>query len=557
MRNLWYVRIFESVVRELVSRGHVVHLAAGGGRDRERAQEWNDAAQALAAELPNLTLAWAPRPIADDWVDLRIGVHLGLDYLRFLAPAYAAAPMLLERARERAPAFIVRLSERPVLRTAAGRWALSSVLRVIECALPYDEGLATSMRDARPDVVLVTPLLTLGSDQHDVLRVAGTMGVPSVLCVGSWDHLSSKALLREVPSRVLVWNDTQKREAVELHGIPASRVTVTGAQCFDQWFDRQATWTREAFCARVGLDPARPFVTYVCSALFAGSPSEAEFVRTWVRALRASADPVVASVGVLVRQHPKRGFEWDAVSLDGIDNAVVWPPKAAAPFRDDTKSDYFDSLHHSAAVVGLNTSALIEAGIVGRPVHTVLLPEFQQNQEGTLHFHYLLDLGLLRTSRSLGAHVAQLGESLRASSGTLHNRDFVSTFVRPRGLDVSATQAVADAIEAVASLPTPVQRSPVWVRPVRAWLRPLARRVHGTLAEQVHRERRRHAKESAREVRVAEEARAREEELRDKRAAKAERLLERRARFAEKRRAQDVLRRNRELDAAGRPEHSR
>ena len=39
-------------------------------------------------------------------------------------------------------------------------------------------------------------------------------------------------------------------------------------------------------------------------------------------------------------------------------------------------ADYYDSMFHSVAVVGVNTSALIESGIVGRPVFTVLAAEF-------------------------------------------------------------------------------------------------------------------------------------------------------------------------------------
>ena len=49
-------------------------------------------------------------------------------------------------------------------------------------------------------------------------------------------------------------------------------------------------------------------------------------------------------------------------------------------------------MYYSAAVVGLNTSAFIEAAVVGKPVLTITLPEISTfNQEGTLHFRYLAD----------------------------------------------------------------------------------------------------------------------------------------------------------------------
>jgi hypothetical protein len=49
-----------------------------------------------------------------------------------------------------------------------------------------------------------------------------------------------------VPDKVIVWNATQRDEAERFHGIPAERVVVTGAQCFDQWCDR----TRHAIATR-------------------------------------------------------------------------------------------------------------------------------------------------------------------------------------------------------------------------------------------------------------------------------------------------------------------
>lgn len=513
MRNFWYVKLFESVIRELAARGHHVHILAERGEQHDRARDWNEAAAALSREHHRVTFEWAPRQLADDWIDLRLMIRLGIDHLRFLEQQYADAPMLGERARRRAPAAIVRLVERKAFRTRPGRRLVAAALRAAERALPTDPEVAAYIASHPADVILVTPMLTLGSEQVDVLRIARRRGVPSTLCVGSWDHLSSKALIRELPDRVFVWNETQKREAVTLHSVPAERVTVTGAQCFDQWFNRAPAMDRRAFCLKVGLDPERPFVLYVCSALFEGSPSEAEFVRRWIGALRSSGDPGLARAGVLVRPHPKREFEWDRVDLSDLSNVSLWPPRAAAPFDAGRKADYFDSMFHSAVVVGLNTSALIEAGIVGRPVHTLLLPEFYDNQEGTLHFRYLLDGGLLRVARDLPAHVEQLAASLRdAGGGANPNQAFIELFVRPHGMAVDATPVFADAVEALAESAMVPVRDPLWVPAMRFALRPIMRRTQGTFAEQASRARRRNAKRVARDERVATLAARRAEE---------------------------------------------
>ena len=100
----------------------------------------------------------------------------------------------------------------------------------------------------------------------------------------SWDHLSSKAIIRDVPDGLVVWNEAQKREAMEMHGVPAERVVVTGAQCYDAWFGRTPSRSRLEFVRHVGLTDERPYVLWACSALLPGSPPEPEVVLALDRA---------------------------------------------------------------------------------------------------------------------------------------------------------------------------------------------------------------------------------------------------------------------------------
>ena len=126
-------------------------------------------------------------------------------------------------------------------------------------------------------------LYFVGSQQIDYVRAARLLGIPSCLPVWSWDHLTSKAYLRDRPERVLVWNETRRREAIDVHGVPDDRVIVTGAQCFDHWFTRPPSRTRETLCAELGFDPQKPIVLYVCTGLIKGSPREPQFVREWLQ----------------------------------------------------------------------------------------------------------------------------------------------------------------------------------------------------------------------------------------------------------------------------------
>ena len=445
-RHANYFRNFESVIRLWAERGHQVHLAV------ERGESVGGSAllDSLTGAYPGVTAGEAPRREASEWTSLAARLRRAIDLLRYLGPAYDTTPRLRARAAERAPTFATAFAGSAWSRWGAARTVLGWVLTRAEAAIPPSRDVAGYLRDQQPDALIMTPLIgVVGSAQPDYLRAARAARLPVAVAVWSWDHLTSKALIREAPDRVLVWNDVQRDEALRLHGIPADRVVVTGAQCFDRWFDSHPSRTRAEFCAAVGLPADKPFLLYVGSALFAGSPPEAGFVQQWIAAVRASADPALRTCGILVRPHPQRMREWEGVDLSGFGDVSVW---GGNPVTEQARADYFDSLAHSAAVVGLNTSAFLEAAIAGRPVLAILPDEFRDNQEGTLHFAYLSTVGggLLQTSRTLDGHCAQLSQVLAAPGEPPGHDAFVRAFLRPHGLDVPATPVFADAIQAMA-----------------------------------------------------------------------------------------------------------
>ncbi len=482
IQHLGSFLMYESVIRELAARGHQLHLAVS----RAESLGWEHTLERVLAENPQITWSWlSPSPSTSAfWFELARTTRLWADYLRYFEPHYASAPTLRARAEARVPPRLVRISQRPLFQTPKNRQHLLNALRTLERALPPVREIRQQLREHRPDVVVVTPLVYLGSWQFEVLRAALAEGLRTAFAVGSWDHLSSKALIRDLPQRIFVWNETQKEEAVRLHRVPADRVVVTGAQCYDQWFGRVPVRTREEFCRHVGLPADRPFILYVCSALFWGSPMEAEFVHRWVQSLRASAYPELCRAGILVRPHPARMAEWRTIDLSLCDNVTLY---GSNPMDAGSKEDYFESLFYSCAVVGLNTSAFLEAAVVGRPLHTILAPEFAENQEGTLHFHYLRNVGggVLQTSRRFDEHHAQLVVSLRDPEWrAAASRQFVREFIRPRGLDVPATPVFCDAVDDLlqATVPHP-ERTPARLVLLRWLAYPMfliLRRAYGT-----------------------------------------------------------------------------
>jgi hypothetical protein len=225
------------------------------------------------------------------------------------------------------------------------------------------------------------------------------------------------------------------------------------------------------------------------------------------------------------------------VDLSDLPDVTLY---GSLPLDERSKEDYFESLHYGAAVVGLNTSAFLEGAIVGRPVHTIVDPEFRERQEGTLHFHYLLSVGggVLRLARSFDEHRAQLSASLREGEEPDRNASFVREFIRPFGLERSATDILVEAVEDLGATPAPApDRAPAWAPAARAAMLPFGFAAHlavtrtasptdRTLVE-LQQARRKHQRQQQREAEEQRRAAARVEKARQ---AAAAREAEQRAR---------------------------
>ena len=457
-----YLRFYDSAIEELAARGHAVAIAVNNRRDKKPV-----GVEGLQTYADRITVLGVVPDVTGMWGDVAHAVRATMDFIRFLHPTFAGAPALRARMKRKVlPRAYQWLDAIPRLSEAAVR-RVERALMAADRAIPLHEPIVSFLRAQAPDLLLVSPLVAAASEQVEWVKAARASGIRTAVCIASWDNLTNKGLLRVEPDRVIVWNEAQKREAQEYHYIPAAKIAVTGAQLFDRWFEKSVTRDRETFCRRVGLPNGDPFVLFTGSSSFiSDSGAEVAFVRRWIAALRSSADPALRAINVLVRPHPYNCHVWESDPVADLSGVSVFPRRGYNPIDPDNRNDFFDSLHHSAAVVGINTSAMIEAAIVGRPVCSLLAPEFARTQEGTIHFHHLLpeNGGFLRIASTLDHHVEQLSECLRRPEAfRAEIGRFVASFIRPHGIDRPATPIFADALEQLVHAPAPSpQAAPVW-----------------------------------------------------------------------------------------------
>jgi hypothetical protein len=293
-------------------------------------------------------------------------------------------------------------------------------------------------------VIVVSPLNLRFSEETDYVKAARSLKVPTALPVLSWDNLSTKALIQIPPDRVFAWNEHHLQDAMQIHGIGRERIEVAGAPFFDKWFDASTPIPgREAFCREIGLDPERRILLYLGSSRRI-APNEVWFVEKLRRFLRASKNQELRGCQMLVRPHPAHAKIYE--ELTGEDLAV-FPRGGELPETPEGFSHMRASFLHADAAIGINTSGMIDAVLAGRPTFSVRIPRYAQTQAEAKHFRYLEDDDALYLADDLTGFCETLIQLFAGTDPKSENRRaFAVKFARPRGLERSAGDVIAEGV---------------------------------------------------------------------------------------------------------------
>jgi hypothetical protein len=232
----------------------------------------------------------------------------------------------------------------------------------------------------------------------------------------------------------VVWNRFQTKELADIHGFPWTRTLVIGAYGYDKWFIRhqeKLTSKKQGFIEEAMK--SKPYVLFVGSSTYIASNFEFEIVSQLIQMLHQ------IGWGLVVRPHPQNPVNWN--ELKG-ENYLVHPEVGQTPVGEVKQEDYVSAIVSSSAVVGINTSALLEALIFDKPSFIISNPIFSKGQRETLHFKYLLDSRCFGIADSAETLIAQLSNiSSSRTPQELENRElFLTKFLRPKGLDKPVAQ---------------------------------------------------------------------------------------------------------------------
>jgi hypothetical protein len=319
---------------------------------------------------------------------------------------------------------------------------------VLERRVPPAKEITRELASERPDVVVASPANLKDSIEIEYVKAARALDIATVVPVASWDNLTTKGLIHVVPDLTLAWNETQREEAIRIHAVPPKQVAVTGSPFFDPWFEPSVEREpRDAFCRKVGLDPAQPFAVYLGSSRNIAR-DETWLVSALARQLRTAADEGLRSMQLLVRPHPANADVYAALDEP---NAVVWPKAGRLPGSGSSRRDFAATLEHAVAGVGINTSGMIDAVVADRPCIALMTAQYDATQRHAVHFKHLAQASTLTLAEGPESCADVLLAIMRGADSTREaRRRFVKAFVRPRGLGVPAGVVAARAIELAA-----------------------------------------------------------------------------------------------------------
>jgi hypothetical protein len=322
----------------------------------------------------------------------------------------------------------------------------AKLLQWFERVMPLNKKILRDLVATQPDVVLASPVnMRNSSVELEYLKAGRALGISVAIQVISWDNLTVRGLFHIEPDRLFCWNEVQADEARKHHAIPDVLIRVAGAPAFDAWFARpERTTSRGEFCKRFGLRPEDPIVTYLGSARNIAK-DETETVKELRAALDRSTDPRLNNAQIALRVHPGNFKAYIGFDVPGC---VEVPPRGSLPDTEEALQLFHDTLAHSVAVIQINTSGVIDSIIDGTPAISMLYPEFAAQQVETIHFKQLMESGatdLPTTAEECVQCVANLldGNDTRKDA----RKKFVSHFIRPRGIEVSAGERVAEELE--------------------------------------------------------------------------------------------------------------
>lgn len=266
--------------------------------------------------------------------------------------------------------------------------------------------LINLVKEKKINKIMITALVQDSRmPQTDLVKIAKVLGIPSIYLVRSWDNLTNKAVMNIFPDQIYVWNNFQKEEIKKFHKNEISKIFVVGAHLYEYIKHFNVEKFKNLF-EEEGKNSSKIKIVYMGS-----SPqivkNEAVFLLKLLKKIQIEDKFKICKF--IYRPHPLSNTKNKSVKeindeLQELINIGVEIPLAKN--SQDTneyiknvfnKEDYLKTILESDILLGINTSAMIEASYFKKKIF-IAPDNFDHGVEGlfsdTYHFSYLKNANL-------------------------------------------------------------------------------------------------------------------------------------------------------------------
>jgi hypothetical protein len=436
-----YLRYFESLIRELADAGHEITLVTKI-RNSSREVGLMDMIEPYIAQGK---LQLVKESQLKRIINGRVIFRNLAGYANYFRPEHPS-PWMSKRflTHKTTPAFIKSLFKVSLLCKLFSLRRFRKLFGMIEGLIPPVSAVKRWLSLTHPDVLISSAYVFFDSWDVEYVKAAKSLGIPTAVSIPSWDNLLIKGSFTIFPDLVLLWNRSLSEEARRVHDVPAETIRIAGAPVFDYLFDLKPGMEKHSFQESLGIPPDARYLLYLGSS---GGIAENETKDVFCLVEALQANPLTRDVFLLIRPHPYHSEIWRGFEAG---NVRIWPNGSDMPVSAQSRLDFFHSMFFCDGVVGINTSAMLEAAILDKPCVTIMSSHGHGDVTGVGHFHHLMDANFLYVAHGFyeasdRLQLILMGRDEKAE----HRKRFVHDFIRPGGLKRRAGSLIAREIEAL------------------------------------------------------------------------------------------------------------
>jgi hypothetical protein len=247
------------------------------------------------------------------------------------------------------------------------RRLIRKIVRWLDYYLARDRFFAPYFEKYRPSAVLLAHLFS--DTEIAFLKEAKRRGIYSVGLINSWDKLTARCMIRQLPDLMVVHNEIVKRDAMRYADMPENKIAVVGIPHFDFYATLPRT-SRTDFYKKFGIDPKDRILLYTPVGR-TNSALDAKTISLLDQLLISGRLP--SNLRLIVRFPPNDDVEVPS----GFKNKIIFqtPGKRFSQKRgtdwDMSAADFqelAETLQHCSLVISYSSTMVIDAAVFDKPI---------------------------------------------------------------------------------------------------------------------------------------------------------------------------------------------